>query len=147
MNQLYYVINYFLIIFNVLCNYPKIRHDGYYRKFFMNALDTWFTAPDPHGAAAARGRHHRPRSSHTIQAAWTCCGPGRRRGARPLAPGLLETTANKRRRTARSNHRRHEDLTWKTLPMRKEKNHRRQPANLHYIRCVFTTPSGDLQEE
>ena len=29
----------------------------------------------------------------------------------------------------------------------KGKNHGRQPANLHYIGCVFTMPSGVLQEE
>ena len=27
------------------------------------------------------------------------------------------------------------------------KNYGRQPANLHYIGCVFTMPSGGLQEE
>ena len=29
----------------------------------------------------------------------------------------------------------------------KRKNHGRQPATLHYIRCVFTMPSCGLQEE
>jgi len=32
-------------------------------------------------------------------------------------------------------------------PNAEGKNHGRQPANLHYIGCVFTTPSGGLQEE
>jgi len=32
-------------------------------------------------------------------------------------------------------------------PNTEGKNHGRQPANLHYIGCVFTTPSGGLQEE
>ena len=32
-------------------------------------------------------------------------------------------------------------------PNTEGKNHGRQPANLYYIGCVFTTPSGGLQEE
>lgn len=48
----------------------------------------------------------------------------------------------------------HKDLTWKTSPTRRGKNHGRQPANLHYIgggykRRGFTTdqliPCGGLQ--
>jgi hypothetical protein len=46
-------------------------------------------------------------------------------------------------------------LTWKTLPMRKRKNHGRQPANLHYdgvrlqtpgIYNFFLSQNGGLQE-
>ena len=32
-------------------------------------------------------------------------------------------------------------------PNAEGKNHGRQPANLHYIGCVFTAPIGGLQEE
>ena len=53
-----------------------------------------------------------------------------------------QTTKNRKIKTQGTRY-----LTWKIPPMRREKNHGRQPANLHYIRCVFTTPSGGLQEE
>ena len=38
-----------------------------------------------------------------------------------LKKGLSAVCYKRRRRTTRSNYRRHEDLTWKTLPMRKGK--------------------------
>src|SRR5664279_3196590 len=43
---------------------------------------------------------------------------------------------NKRDQHARG----HEILTWKTLTVRKRKNHGRQPANLHYDRVRLQTP-------
>ena len=46
---------------------------------------------------------------------------GRTDSATNLLAHLLETTVNKRRRTTRLNYRRHENLTWKILSMRKGK--------------------------
>ena len=42
---------------------------------------------------------------------------------------------------------RHEDLTWKTPPMRRVKTTGASQQELHYIGCLCTTPSGGLQEE
>lgn len=44
------------------------------------------------------------------------------------------------------NHRRHEDLTWKTLPMRKGKT-TCTSQQIFTISSVFTTSNGGLQEE
>ena len=42
---------------------------------------------------------------------------------------------------------RHEDLTWKTPPMRRVKTTGAIQQELHYIGCVFKTPNDVLQEK
>ena len=53
----------------------------------------------------------------------------------------------KRQRTTKSKPQETREFNVENPFNAKGKNHGRQPANLHYIGCVFTMPSGGLQEE